>query len=141
MPNIIIILIMSAMITSAKSAASMSTVGCNVCTCFSKNSILAAECNSRHFSTIPSGLTDEIRSINLTDNMLSVIPPAAFVSVNLQYLQKIYLKKCHISRIDEDAFLNLTSILFFRHFENKYQIIIDHIFFKNRFNRVRFVGQ
>lgn len=63
------------------------------CVCVWKNGKKAADCADHQLSQIPHGFDPLLQVLNLSANYLAELPESAFVSRNLNNLQRIYLSR------------------------------------------------
>ena len=84
------------------------------CECKWKNGKQTVECTKERnsFTDIPSGLDQGTQVLDLSNNELKIIQKNAFQKHGLVNLQKIHLSKCKINEIHNDAFLQLTNLVY-----------------------------
>ncbi|CAN7995734.1 unnamed protein product, partial [Ixodes hexagonus] len=52
-----------------------------------------------------------LQVLNLTDNLIQVLPMRAFSTVGLVNIQKLYLSRCELSHINDTAFFKVTNLI------------------------------
>ncbi|XP_030754163.1 leucine-rich repeat-containing protein 24-like [Sitophilus oryzae] len=70
-----------------------------------------AYCRKQGITSIPTFLDEGMQVLNLSLNTIPKLPKAAFQSVGLIHLQKIYLTNSGISEIHQDAFKDLIILV------------------------------
>lgn len=81
------------------------------CNCKWKNGKQTVECIGVNLVGIPDVLSGETQVLDLTGNLLQLLPSRAFYRVGLINLQKVFLSRCGILSIAEDAFYHLTNLI------------------------------
>lgn len=100
----------------------------SVCICIWKNGKQTVECRRKGLIAIPEGINSNTQVINLNHNNLNHLPQDAFSDANLLNLQKIFLKSCHIERVDSSAFSHLSNLVEIDLSENRLKEVPSHAF-------------
>ncbi|XP_066999506.1 uncharacterized protein kek5 [Anabrus simplex] len=82
-----------------------------VCKCKWVSGKKAAECTNASLTTIPSGLSAEIQSLDVSGNRIPALVGDAFKSVGLINLHKAYLRECEIQELHKEAFHGLQILI------------------------------
>ncbi|XP_066586749.1 leucine-rich repeat-containing protein 24-like [Prorops nasuta] len=86
--------------------------GCpNMCTCKWKGGKEWVECAGRQLKALPQGAREETQVLDLSNNHLTTLAPESFHALGLVNLQRLYLSKSHINRIDSRAFVGLVGLV------------------------------
>ncbi|XP_035220435.1 leucine-rich repeat-containing protein 4C-like [Stegodyphus dumicola] len=91
--------------------SSMSYACPSECTCKWKNGKETAECVGVNLVAIPDGLRGETQVLDLSGNLLQLLPFRAFFRVGLVNLQKVFASRCGILSIANDAFYQLSNLV------------------------------
>lgn len=89
----------------------MSQVCQTVCACKWKGGKQTVECIDRALITIPDSIDPNTQVLDMSGNNLQNLPRDTFIRTGLVNLQKIYLRKCRLGKIDDDAFKGLTNLV------------------------------
>ncbi|GIY02903.1 leucine-rich repeat-containing protein 4B [Caerostris extrusa] len=81
------------------------------CSCKWKNGKQTAECVGVNLVGIPTGLSGETQVLDLTGNLLQLLPSRAFYKVGLVNLQKVFASRCGLLSIADDAFYQLSNLI------------------------------
>lgn len=81
------------------------------CICKWKNGKRYVECSEKDLKTIPNSLDPETQVLDFTGNDLQVLQKETFHKLNLLNLQKIYLPRCRLQKIDNHAFKGLANLV------------------------------
>lgn len=81
------------------------------CRCKWSSGKKTALCKQAGFTGIPGTLDEDMQVLDLSGNSISKLPRAAFRSVGLMNLQRIYLSNAGISEIHHDAFKDLIILV------------------------------
>ncbi|KAF5286030.1 hypothetical protein FQR65_LT12965 [Abscondita terminalis] len=84
---------------------------CGQCKCLWSDGKKTADCSNKHLSSIPTDLSDQIRSLDLSNNPLYELKPNAFAEGNLLNIQKLKLQNCSIEEIHPKALSNLGNLI------------------------------
>ncbi|XP_046395342.1 uncharacterized protein LOC124162751 [Ischnura elegans] len=101
----------------------------------------AAECVRSQLLAVPEGLSQEVQSLDLSENRFVALPANAFRTVNLVNLHKVFLKNCHIERLDRDAFSGLEILIELDLTGNRIKTILPGTFRDNIRLRLLFIGE
>ncbi|CAH4037630.1 unnamed protein product [Pieris brassicae] len=81
------------------------------CVCKWKNGKRYVECTDKDLKAIPDSLDSETQVLDFTGNDLQVLQKEAFHKLGLLDLQKIYLQRCRLQKIDNFAFRGLANLV------------------------------
>ncbi|KAL0830988.1 hypothetical protein ABMA28_001876 [Loxostege sticticalis] len=81
------------------------------CVCKWKNGKRYVECSDKNLKTIPKSLDPETQVLDFTGNDLQVLQDATFHNLGLLDLQKIFLQRCELQKIDKHAFTGLANLV------------------------------
>ncbi|XP_013793254.2 leucine-rich repeat, immunoglobulin-like domain and transmembrane domain-containing protein 2 [Limulus polyphemus] len=81
------------------------------CLCKWKHGKQTAECADAFLTSVPAGLNSETQVLDLSGNFLHTLAGRAFHSVRLVNLQKIFLARCGLSEISDDAFYRVSNLI------------------------------
>ncbi|XP_072384111.1 leucine-rich repeat, immunoglobulin-like domain and transmembrane domain-containing protein 2 [Diabrotica undecimpunctata] len=81
------------------------------CRCTWSNGKKTALCKKAGFTGIPGTLDEGMQVLDLSGNFLSKLPKAAFRSVGLLNLQRVYLSRAGLTEIHRDAFVDLIILV------------------------------
>ncbi|XP_046604913.1 leucine-rich repeat, immunoglobulin-like domain and transmembrane domain-containing protein 2 [Neodiprion virginianus] len=81
------------------------------CSCKWKNGKQTVECTDRSLTTIPGWIDSETQVLDMSGNKIKVLPKYIFKRLGLTNLQRLYLRGCHIDRIDSEALAGLTNLV------------------------------
>ncbi|XP_034826909.1 uncharacterized protein kek2 [Maniola hyperantus] len=81
------------------------------CICKWKNGKRYVECTDRDLKAIPDSLDSETQVLDFTGNDLQVLQKETFHKLGLLDLQKIYLQRCRLQKIDNHAFRGLANLV------------------------------
>ncbi|UYV60182.1 kek1 [Cordylochernes scorpioides] len=81
------------------------------CSCKWKSGKQTAECIEAKLLGVPLDLNTNTQVLDLTDNSLQTLPSKVFFHAQIIHLQKLYMIKCKISQIAEDAFHGLSNLI------------------------------
>lgn len=83
----------------------------SVCLCKWKNGKQTVECINKSLTSIPSGIQNVVQVIDLSGNNLKSLPTRVFLENGLTNLQKIYITRCNLREIADDAFYQVTNLV------------------------------
>lgn len=83
----------------------------NQCKCIWRSGKVTADCAIQGLSALPTGIDDSVQVLNLTQNLIRELPKKAFSTVGLVNVQKLYLSRCDLSHIDDDALFKVTNLI------------------------------
>ncbi|XP_012266263.2 leucine-rich repeat, immunoglobulin-like domain and transmembrane domain-containing protein 2 [Athalia rosae] len=81
------------------------------CSCKWKNGKQTVECADRSLVTIPKWIDSETQVLDMSGNKLKILSKNIFKQLGLTNLQRLYLRSCHIDRIDSKALAGLTNLV------------------------------
>ncbi|XP_028036036.1 uncharacterized protein LOC114247306 [Bombyx mandarina] len=81
------------------------------CICKWKNGKRYVECSEKDLKAIPDSLDSETQVLDFTGNDLQVLQKETFHKLKLIDLQKIYLQRCRLQKIDSQAFKGLANLV------------------------------
>lgn len=81
------------------------------CICKWKNGKRYVECAEKDLKTIPNSLDSETQVLEFSGNDLQVLQKETFLKLGLLDLQKIYLPRCRLQKIDSHAFKGLANLV------------------------------
>ncbi|XP_076345112.1 uncharacterized protein LOC143244402 [Tachypleus tridentatus] len=81
------------------------------CMCKWKNGKQTAECADSQLTSVPAGLNTGTQVLDLSGNLLQTLSSKVFQSVGLVNLQKVFLARCGISEIANDAFYYVSNLI------------------------------
>lgn len=86
------------------------------------------ECGGQQLPTIPEGMDPGTQVLNFSGNALQVLQSERFLRMDLLNLQKIYLSRNQLIRINEKAFRGLTNLVELDLAENSLQNVPSETF-------------
>lgn len=94
-------------------AAAASTTGScpNICTCKWKHGKETTECRQKGLHTLPRNIHTSTQVLDLSMNNIQRLPRRVFAAQNLTNLQKIFLRRCELVGIDDEALLELSNLV------------------------------
>lgn len=81
------------------------------CVCKWKNGKRYVECSEKELKSIPNSLDSETQVLEFSGNDLQVLQKETFHKLGLLDLQKIYLQRCRLQKIDNHAFKGLANLV------------------------------
>lgn len=81
------------------------------CRCKWTNGKKTALCPNADLTSVPAALNPDMQVLDLTGNKIPNLPPAAFSSVGLLNLQRIFLKGAGLREVHRDAFRDLRILI------------------------------
>lgn len=81
------------------------------CICKWKNGKRYVECAEKDLKAIPNALDSETQVLDFAGNDLQVLHKETFQKLELLDLQKIYLQRCRLQKIDNQAFKGLSNLV------------------------------
>jgi hypothetical protein len=81
------------------------------CVCKWKNGKRYVECSEKELKAIPNSLDSETQVLDFSGNDLQVLQKETFQKLGLLDLQKIYLQRCRLQKIDNHAFKSLANLV------------------------------
>ncbi|KAJ0175532.1 hypothetical protein K1T71_008691 [Dendrolimus kikuchii] len=88
------------------------TIACpDECACKWKYGKRYVNCSEKELKSIPSEMDSETQVLYFTGNDLQVLQKEVFGKLGLVNLQKIYLQRCRLQKIDSEAFKGLTNLV------------------------------
>ncbi|XP_059045655.1 uncharacterized protein LOC131841351 [Achroia grisella] len=81
------------------------------CVCKWKNGKRYVECVEKELKAIPNALDSETQVLDFSGNDLQVLQKETFHKLGLLDLQKIYLQRCKLQKIDNHAFKSLANLV------------------------------
>ncbi|KOB67131.1 putative Amphoterin-induced protein 2 [Operophtera brumata] len=81
------------------------------CICKWKNGKRYVECSEKELKAIPNSLDSETQVLDFTGNDLRELQKETFHHLGLLDLQKIYLQRCRLQKIDNHAFKGLANLV------------------------------
>lgn len=81
------------------------------CSCKWKGGKQTVECTNRSLTTIPGWIQSETQVLDMSGNRLKSLHKNIFKRLGLTNLQRLYLRGCHIDRIDTEALAGLTNLI------------------------------
>jgi hypothetical protein len=81
------------------------------CNCIWRNGKQTTVCESQGLISIPSGIAQQTQVLNLNANNFQILPAKVFQERGLINLQKVFLSRCKLGVIAEDAFVQLTNLV------------------------------
>ena len=109
-------------------AASIAEYCPNICSCKWKQGKQTAECRQKQLHTLPNNLDVATQVLDLSLNIIQRLPRRAFAQKGLINLQKIFLRRCEIAEIDNEALLELSNLVELDLSENRLRSIPSLIF-------------
>lgn len=89
-----------------------STNACpKICSCKWKYGKEWVECANRNLTTLPKGSREETQVLDLSNNNIELIESKSFEKLHLINLQKLFIGKCKIYDISDDAFVGLRGLV------------------------------
>lgn len=82
-----------------------------VCSCIWRNGKQTTICESQNLISIPNQISPSTQVLDLNTNNFQILPSKAFQERGLINLQKLFLPKCKLGAIAEDAFVQLTNLV------------------------------
>ncbi|XP_065348074.1 leucine-rich repeat-containing protein 24 [Cloeon dipterum] len=100
------------LVTCVLVVCAVQAAGCPVvCVCKWKGGKQTVECIDHGLISIPDGIDAETQVLDMYNSNMQKLPREAFVRANLLNLQKVYLKKCRLGEIHNNAFKGLTNLV------------------------------
>lgn len=81
------------------------------CSCIWRNGKQTTNCESQNLIAIPSGIAASTQVLNLNENNFQVLPSKVFQERGLTNLQKVFLSKCKLGVIADDALVQLSNLV------------------------------
>ena len=81
------------------------------CNCIWRNGKQTTNCESQGLISIPSGIAASTQVLNLNENNFQVLPSKVFQERGLTNLQKVFLSKCKLGVIADDALVQLSNLV------------------------------
>ncbi|XP_037071336.1 LOW QUALITY PROTEIN: leucine-rich repeat-containing protein 24-like [Pollicipes pollicipes] len=81
------------------------------CKCMWVSGKRKAECIDIGLTAVPRGLSPDIQVLDLSGTDIQELPKDAFHSVGLEHLQKLYIRRSSLARIDRHAFRGLRLLI------------------------------
>lgn len=81
------------------------------CSCIWRHGKQTTNCESQGLISIPSGIAIGTQVLSLNDNNFQVLPSKAFQERGLTNLQKVFLSKCKLGVIADDALVQLSNLV------------------------------
>lgn len=100
----------------------------HICTCKWKQGKQTAECRQKNLHTLPAKIPPVMQVLDLSLNLIQRLPRRAFAKEGLTNLQRIFLRRCELVQIDNDALLELTNLVELDLSENRLRSIPSLIF-------------
>lgn len=113
---------------------------CGQCKCMWSDGKKTADCSNKHLNSIPTNLSDQIRSLDLSNNPLYELKANAFVESDLQNIQKLKLQNCSIEDVHVSAFSNLGNLIELDLSKNNIRKLDQTIFRENAKLRILFLN-
>lgn len=83
----------------------------NVCICKWKGGKQTVECRNLHLKALPDAIDPITQVLDMTGNQLHHLPREMFINSDLMNLQKLFLKSCHLKKVEDNAFLGLSNLV------------------------------
>lgn len=86
---------------------------CNVqqCRCKWVSGLKLAECTNSSHTAVPINLSDQVQTLDLSNNNILELAKDAFRSAGLINLHKLIMRSCSIEQVDKDAFRGLKVLI------------------------------
>lgn len=81
------------------------------CSCKWRSGKMTVECPSARFLTIPDGIDSGTQVLHLTGNVIQILSAKSFQRVGLTHLQRIYLNRCGLVSLDDEAFYQVSNLI------------------------------
>lgn len=81
------------------------------CSCKWKSGKMTVECLAASFGTIPEGIDSGTQVLHLTGNVIQILRAKSFQSVGLTHLQRIYLNRCGLVSLEDEAFYQVSNLI------------------------------
>ena len=99
-------------ITFFIAAASAQLMICpQVCSCIWRNGKQTTICENQNLISIPNQISPSTQVLDLNTNNFQILPSRAFQERGLINLQKLFLPRCKLGAIADDAFVQLTNLV------------------------------
>jgi len=105
------------------------------CSCKWKSGKRTVECVGRALTSIPEWIDPETQVLDTSGNDIRHLASNIFVRVRLTNLQRLYLRECHIDRIDSEALAGLTNLVELDLSYNRLTVVPSASFTKTPFLR------
>ncbi len=93
-------------------AASAQLMICpQVCSCIWRNGKQTTICENQNLISIPNQISPSTQVLDLNTNNFQILPSRAFQERGLINLQKLFLPRCKLGAIADDAFVQLTNLV------------------------------
>ena len=81
------------------------------CICKWKGGKQTVECVTKNLTALPAGMDSETQVLDVSGNMLQNLHRMLFQQLGLVNLQRVYLSRCRIGRLDDLTFHGLTNLV------------------------------
>ncbi|XP_017489980.1 PREDICTED: reticulon-4 receptor-like 2, partial [Rhagoletis zephyria] len=82
-----------------------------VCSCIWRNGKQTTICENQNLISIPNQISPSTQVLDLNTNNFQILPSRAFQERGLINLQKLFLPRCKLGAIADDAFVQLTNLV------------------------------
>lgn len=82
-----------------------------VCSCIWRNGKQTTICENQNLISIPNQISPSTQVLDLNTNNFQILPSKAFQERGLINLQKLFLPRCKLGAIADDAFTQLTNLV------------------------------
>ncbi|KAH9507082.1 Leucine rich repeat C-terminal domain [Dermatophagoides farinae] len=82
-----------------------------VCSCIWRNGKQTTICENQNLISIPNQISPSTQVLDLNQNNFQILPSKAFQERGLINLQKLFIPKCKLGAIADDAFYQLTNLV------------------------------
>lgn len=82
-----------------------------VCNCIWRNNKQTTVCENQNLISIPNQISSTTQVLDLNANNFQILPSRAFQERGLVNLQKLFLSRCKLGAISDDAFYQLTNLV------------------------------
>lgn len=82
-----------------------------VCSCIWRNGKQTTICENQNLISIPNQISQSTQVLDLNQNNFQILPSKAFQERGLINLQKLFIPKCKLGAIADDAFYQLTNLV------------------------------
>ncbi|CAM1319825.1 kek1 (predicted) [Pycnogonum litorale] len=81
------------------------------CVCMWKNGKQTVECVEIGLNKIPTTLSSDTQVLDMTGNFIKTLSDNQFINANLLNIQRLFLRKCQLHRIESEAFKKLQNLV------------------------------
>ena len=109
----LVLLILTTVLLSlvVSTAADTTWENCDPCSCKWIGGKKAAECMGKRLTKVPTHLSNDLQTIDLSQNEIAELRKYEFQEANLQNIHKLYMKNCTLQFVHRDAMRGLSILI------------------------------